>query len=88
MSEGYQCDRYGTTYSGSPDTMLVVGQGRQRSREPLTRQQDAVYHDSPIIGDYEADLCRACMNDLRRWYSDGGGDAAEIEHRDNLEGDK
>lgn len=83
MSEGYLCDRCGSTHGGRPDTMLLVGDGRSRDRPALTRDKnvyDGRFHD--IIGDVEFDLCQSCRNDLRRWWADGGGDPSKMERAD------
>jgi hypothetical protein len=73
MAEAYECDRCGALHDGGPAFELVVMDGISRSRP----------EDGP--GDYAmntpqapSDLCVACHNDLKRWYTDGGGDREDV----------
>ena len=75
MSEAYECDRCGTLHSGKPHTTIHVEAGHARSR-PGEREE---LYDTPL-GTSFPDLCSACLNDLRRWYRDGGGDPADVTH--------
>ena len=77
MSEGYLCDRCGSTHAGSPDTMLLLGDGRPRYRRGPSRKAEYV-HEGELIGDVEFDLCQACRNDLKEWWAKAGGDASDI----------
>lgn len=82
MSEGFECDRCGTTHSGSPDTMLLLGDGRARSRNTITHREEEEFRANQRVGEVEMDLCRGCRNDLRAWWSNGGGSVDEFEWRD------
>lgn len=75
MAEAYECDRCGGLNNGSPDTALTVEDGYARSvhRESRTRGEASIQPK-------HVDLCRACVNDLRAWYQEAGGDAGDIEY--------
>lgn len=76
MSEAYACDRCGKLRESSPYAALRVEQGYRRSHsgeERISREGQI----RPGVND----LCRSCINDLRKWYADGGGD------RDDISGD-
>jgi len=78
MSEGFLCDRCGSTHGGGPDTMLVIGNGRNRVRRAITSDPQEEYVGMPTIGNVELDYCQSCRNDLRKFHADGGGDPSDI----------
>jgi hypothetical protein len=77
MGEAYECDRCGGLNSGSPHTALTVEEGYARSvyRENRKRSEGD-------IKPKHIDLCRGCLNDLRKWYQEAGGDPGDIEYED------
>lgn len=75
MSEAYECDRCGGLNSGSPHTAMTVEDGYARSVHRENRKR--VEGD---INPKHVDLCRGCLNDLRKWYQEAGGDAGDIEY--------
>lgn len=82
MAEAYECDRCGSLCSGSPTTSVRVGPGLSRVRDP----ERPAYHEPRDIK--LVDLCRACQNDLEKWYATAGGDRSDVQHRGVLpEGD-
>ena len=76
MSEGYECDRCGSLHAGSPDSALTVEPGYARS---VRRVRHSPYDEGEEKPKH-VDLCRVCVNDLRRWYQDAGGDPEDIEY--------
>lgn len=74
MSEGYVCDRCGKAQEGSPYATFRIGQGIPRRR----RGERQEMQEGTELWNSEPDLCTACVNDLRRWYRDGGGDPSDI----------
>lgn len=86
MSEGYQCDRCKSTHGGSPNTMLLVGDGRKRTRRGIAENARGPEFAEEPLGESEFDLCPACRNDLRKWWTDGGGNNEDI--APNFEGEQ
>lgn len=78
MSEAYKCDRCGSLREDKPHTSLQVGDGFGRSRPGELQERHPTYETREIPD--VSDLCPSCMNDLRRWYSDGGGDPSDVNH--------
>lgn len=76
MSEAYECDRCGSLCSGSPTTTLRAEPGIERTRDQ-ERPPQTGWRDVQL-----ADLCRACQNDLEKWYADAGGDRRDVQHTD------
>jgi len=75
MSEAYECDRCGGLNNGSPDTALTVESGYARSvyRENRNRSEGD-------IRPKHIDLCKGCLNDLRAWYQEAGGNPEDVEY--------
>jgi hypothetical protein len=74
MSEAYECDRCGGLRSGSPYTTVRIAPGLPRAREP-EQMPHTDWRDVATV-----DLCKACQNDLERWYADAGGDRTDVQH--------
>ena len=74
MSEGYVCDRCGRTQEGSAYATFRIGKGVPRSRQG----EDRRLAEGVELWQTEPDLCEACVNDLRRWYREAGGDPSDI----------
>lgn len=74
MSEGSVCDRCGQTHPGRPYATFRIGQGIPRSR----RGEPQEMREGTELWSEEPDLCRACVNDLRAWYREGGGDPSDV----------
>ena len=74
MSEGYVCDRCGATREGRPYATFRIGRGvprRRNGEERMIQEGAKLWTDEP-------DLCNGCVNDLRRWYREGGGDPSDV----------
>ena len=74
MSEAAECDRCGALVRGSPDTSIHVVPGYERSRHPEREPSPNTLRE-PLV-----DLCAGCRNALRRWWTEAGGDAADVRH--------
>lgn len=74
MSEAYECDRCGGLREGSPHTAMTVEDGFARTVHHTRHRAEGEVKPEHI------DLCRACLNDLRKWYQEAGGDPEDIEY--------
>lgn len=74
MSEGYECDRCGSLNSGSPHTMVAIGDGIPRAR---TRGLHPTERAEGIPGDdidETYDVCPGCRSKFEEWWNEGGGE--------------
>jgi hypothetical protein len=79
MSDAYACDRCGKCRPGAPHKTIGVGDGVKYQRTAPAIDQE-MFHDHGPGGPYTdaVDLCPACWNDLKRFWTDGGGSLASI----------
>lgn len=66
MSEGYECDRCGSLNSGTPDTMLQIGDGIPRSRDHYNERHE-VYEGVELV-DRTYDVCPGCKSEFESWW--------------------
>lgn len=72
MAEGYECDRCGNVYAGSPHTMITVGDGVSRSR---MGDENSLTVPSDTVPDETFDVCPTCRAAFEDWWDLEGNDA-------------
>lgn len=71
MSEAYECDRCGSLNSGTPHTLLVVGNGVTRFGDQDKWKENTQHLREPgEIGDEYYDVCPGCRSAFEAWWDD------------------
>jgi len=78
MSEGYVCDRCGIAREGTPHLELSLGNGIPRVRRYGEPRREMVSLEGQEKHYAVLDVCKACENDLKEWWQNGGGDIGDI----------
>ena len=66
MSEAYECDRCGGLNSGTPHTLLTIGDGLTRAGP-----QDGGFremHEGKEMADTYYDVCPGCRSAFEEWW--------------------
>lgn len=80
MSDAYACDRCGNCRPGSPHKTIALGEGIKYQRSAPAFGDEVFHERHGVAGPYDGavDLCPSCWNDLKRWWTDGGGSLGSI----------
>lgn len=72
MGEGYECDRCGSLNSGTPHTLIALGDGEPRFRRGGMNEHPVEIHPGQEQFDLIKDLCPGCRAKFEEWWEEGG----------------